>query len=92
MTSLGWKYYLVYVAWIAIEVLTMYFVYPETRGHSLETMPEVFGEHVLNSSEDKILTSNEADLVEAGGSTRGLDKISAYINQVEDIGGEVRGE
>lgn len=86
MASLGWKFYLVYVVWVAVEVLTMYFVYPETTGHSLETMPRVFGEHVLEGSKDNILTINEADLVEVGGSAKGMNKSSAYAEQVEDTG------
>ncbi|RFU27496.1 hypothetical protein B7463_g8846, partial [Scytalidium lignicola] len=86
LNSLGWKYYLVYVVWVAIEVLTMFFVFPETRGHSLETMPEVFGEHILDMMEDKILTNNEADLVEVGGGAKEMSKTSAHIEQVEDTG------
>lgn len=46
MDSLGWKYYLVYVVWLVVEVAVFYFLYPETRGHSLERMQEVFGEEV----------------------------------------------
>lgn len=84
--SLGWKYYLVYVVWDAIEVLTMYLVYPETTGHSLETMPEVFGEHVLDSMEDNIF--NEADMVEVGSSGKG-NKATSYAEQIEDTGNQV---
>lgn len=90
LSSLGWKYYLVYVVWVAIEVLTMYLFYPETKGHSLETMPQVFGERILDSMEDKILANNEADLVEVGGNDRGLDKtVSANVEQMEDISGPI---
>ncbi|KAH8812529.1 general substrate transporter [Xylogone sp. PMI_703] len=92
--SLGWKYYLVYVVWVAIEVLTMYLVYPETRGHSLETMPEVFGEHVLDGMEDKILGNNDADLVEVGGvDAKGVNKtVSTNVEQVEDIDSRATGQ
>ncbi len=83
MTSLGWKYYLVYVVWVAVEVLVMYFVYPETRGHSLETMPEVFGEHVLDGAENKILSHDAADLVEVGNGDKDINKATAYTEQVE---------
>jgi MFS family permease len=36
LLSLQWKYYLVFVAWLAIETLVIFFVYPETKGPSLE--------------------------------------------------------
>ncbi|KAF2096479.1 general substrate transporter [Rhizodiscina lignyota] len=42
MDSLGWKYYLVYVGWLVVEVIVMYFLWPETRGYSLERVAEVF--------------------------------------------------
>jgi hypothetical protein len=42
MDSLGWKYYLVYVVWILVEILFMYFFYPETHGYSLEGVAEIF--------------------------------------------------
>ncbi|KAK1485817.1 hypothetical protein CABS01_13511 [Colletotrichum abscissum] len=53
MDSLGWKYYLVYVVWLVIEVAVFYFLYPETRGHSLERMQEVFGEEVKDDGLDE---------------------------------------
>ncbi|KAK1690068.1 general substrate transporter [Colletotrichum godetiae] len=53
MDSLGWKYYLVYVAWLVVEVAVFYFLYPETRGHSLERMQEVFGEEVKDDGLDE---------------------------------------
>jgi len=36
MSAITWKYYIVYVAWLAVETGTIFFVYPETRGPSLE--------------------------------------------------------
>ncbi|KAK1634855.1 hypothetical protein BDP81DRAFT_462605 [Colletotrichum phormii] len=53
MDSLGWKYYLVYVVWLVVEVAVFYFLYPETRGHSLERMQEVFGEEVKDDGLDE---------------------------------------
>lgn len=75
--SIGWKYYYVYVAWVAVEVLIMYFFFPETRGHSLETMPEVFGEHVLDV--DTKLAGDDVNEVELGRDTKG------YTEHVQDI-------
>ncbi|CAG8093142.1 unnamed protein product [Penicillium salamii] len=46
MDSLGWKYYLVYVCWIVVEIFIFWFLYPETKGYTLETAQEAFGEDV----------------------------------------------
>ena len=42
LDRIGWKYYLVFVAVIIAFGLTAFFYYPETRGHTLESMIEVF--------------------------------------------------
>lgn len=82
LAAITWKYYLVYVVWIAVEVIIMFFFFPETKGHSLETMPEVFGEHVLNYS-DKMLADDAAiDEVTDSGITK---TASAHAEQVENI-------
>ncbi|KAK0907517.1 hypothetical protein LTR02_005420 [Friedmanniomyces endolithicus] len=36
LDGIGWKYYIVYVVWLAIESLIIYFVYPETKGPGQE--------------------------------------------------------
>lgn len=36
LDSIQWKYYLVFVAWLACETGIIFFVYPETKGPSLE--------------------------------------------------------
>ncbi|KXH63882.1 hypothetical protein CSAL01_03116 [Colletotrichum salicis] len=53
MDSLGWKYYLVYVVWLVVEVAVFYFLYPKIRGHSLERMQEVFAEEVKDDGLDE---------------------------------------
>jgi Sugar (and other) transporter len=40
--SIGWKYYLVFVVVLITMVITVWFWYPETRGHSLEQMAVLF--------------------------------------------------
>ncbi len=44
LDSIGWKYYLVFVIWIAIETTIFYFFYPKTLGHSLEGVGAIFDE------------------------------------------------
>ncbi|KAK1064957.1 hypothetical protein LTR33_011939 [Friedmanniomyces endolithicus] len=42
LDGIGWKYYIVYVVWLAIESLIIFFVYPETKGPSLEELSQLF--------------------------------------------------
>lgn len=41
LQDIQWKYYIVYVVWLAIETATIFFVYPETKGPSLEEVAVV---------------------------------------------------
>jgi hypothetical protein len=40
--ALGWKYYIVYDIWLAIELLVVYFFYIETRNTALEEIVRYF--------------------------------------------------
>ncbi|TDZ30926.1 Lactose permease [Colletotrichum spinosum] len=42
LQNLGWKYYLVYIAILMFEVLFTYFVFPETKGHTVEGVASIF--------------------------------------------------
>lgn len=42
LENIGWKYYIIFVVIIAISTVLIYFVYPETKGHTLEEMDTVF--------------------------------------------------
>lgn len=47
MQAIEWKYYIVYCCVILVEVVVVYFVFPETSGFTLEEVGQVFGdEHV----------------------------------------------
>ncbi|KAL2837705.1 general substrate transporter [Aspergillus pseudoustus] len=48
LQTIAWKYYFVYIAILAIEVLTFYFVFPETKGIPLEEVAMVFDKDTLN--------------------------------------------
>ena len=39
---LGWKFYIVYVAWLAIETVIIFFLFVETKGPSLEELAVLF--------------------------------------------------
>ncbi|KAL0942055.1 lactose permease [Colletotrichum truncatum] len=42
MEKIGWKYYVVFCCILACLVGIIYFLFPETKGHTLEEMKEVF--------------------------------------------------
>ncbi|KAL2891254.1 Lactose permease [Ceratocystis lukuohia] len=42
LDSMGWKYYIVFVVFLVAMLVTVYFTYPETRGHTLETIAYIF--------------------------------------------------
>ncbi|KAL4898922.1 hypothetical protein BDW74DRAFT_184281 [Aspergillus multicolor] len=51
MDDLGWKYYLVYVAWLLVEVVLFYVFFPETFGKTLEKIAEVFDAPAVSGDE-----------------------------------------
>ncbi|ETN40064.1 uncharacterized protein HMPREF1541_04339 [Cyphellophora europaea CBS 101466] len=38
----GWKLYCIYTVWIAIELIWVFFMYPETKGPTLEEIAKIF--------------------------------------------------
>lgn len=42
MDALGWKYYCVYIGWLVVEILVVFFFFPETKGFTLEEVSEIF--------------------------------------------------
>lgn len=42
MKALGWKYYIVFCCILACLLVIIYFLFPETRGHTLEEIREIF--------------------------------------------------
>ncbi|CAO3690688.1 unnamed protein product [Umbelopsis ramanniana] len=54
LEAIGWKYYLVYVIWIVIELIVVYFFFVETSGYTLEELVVVFdGENAELSDLDR---------------------------------------
>ncbi|KAH6711691.1 MFS transporter [Leptodontidium sp. MPI-SDFR-AT-0119] len=59
LDSLKWKYYLFYAVWLVCETMIVYFLYPETKGPSLEEVAMVFDgernpEKMANDDRDDI--------------------------------------
>nr|AMB48854.1 sugar transporter [Fusarium camptoceras] len=64
LQSIGWKYYIVYVAFLVAFLLISYFFYPETRGHTLEQIAFIFdgedAELVTPEGKDHILVEQKS--------------------------------
>jgi MFS family permease len=54
MDAIAWKHYIVWDCVIAVELVVAYFFYPETKGHTLETVGQVFGEDVVQVDDEVI--------------------------------------
>ncbi|KAI0016795.1 lactose permease [Xylariomycetidae sp. FL0641] len=42
MKAIQWRLYIVYIAWIAVEIVVIYFFFVETAGKTLEELGEIF--------------------------------------------------
>ncbi|TPX08512.1 uncharacterized protein E0L32_009999 [Thyridium curvatum] len=66
LDSIGWKYYIVYCVWILVEIATVYELFPETQGRTLEELSFMFeGREVQDKVQhnvDKVLEHVEMDV------------------------------
>ncbi|KAI3390677.1 hypothetical protein diail_8883 [Diaporthe ilicicola] len=78
--AIGWKYYLLYVCIIVGGGAVIYFVFPETRGHSLEEIAQVFeGEDAHIPNEGKL-----ADDIASSGTTNHVEHLGKSRTEVSD--------
>ncbi len=55
MGNIGWKYYIVFCCLLGLLFGIVYFLYPETKGHTLEEIAEVFeGSRPLKEKEEEL--------------------------------------
>ncbi|RKL43272.1 hypothetical protein BFJ72_g4685 [Fusarium proliferatum] len=54
LKNLGWKYYIVYCVWLCIVLITVFFMFPETKNRSLEEISEVFEKHSEGAPEKQV--------------------------------------
>ncbi|KAH6880816.1 general substrate transporter [Thelonectria olida] len=54
LDDLAWKMYTIFIPWVAIEWFVVYFVFPETKGPSLEEIAIIFDGRIADASPDKL--------------------------------------
>jgi hypothetical protein len=47
IAAISWRYFLVFACLTFVTILVLYFVYPETKGKSLEDLNAIFGDEVV---------------------------------------------
>ncbi|KAJ7639189.1 hypothetical protein FB45DRAFT_904923 [Roridomyces roridus] len=68
LQRIGWKYYIVYVAWDLFECVVIWFCVVETRGRTLEELNEIFEDpHPVQASlrKDRVAVVEEAGGIHA---------------------------
>ncbi|KAL4983599.1 general substrate transporter [Aspergillus falconensis] len=74
LSAIGWRYYFVFVAILICYGLTSWFVYPETKGYSLESMAHIFdGDYRLGHDSEK--TDSSEDRVEKVPGSLEMDRV-----------------
>ncbi|KAI1125231.1 hexose transporter [Nemania abortiva] len=59
LENIGWKYYLLFSVLLVVFLIITYFLFPETKGHSLEEMAVLFdGPQALGSDLDKVVSKD----------------------------------
>ncbi|KAJ8115126.1 hypothetical protein OPT61_g3153 [Boeremia exigua] len=66
LDALAWKFYIFYCVWLAVETTIIYFLYPETKGPTLEKLAYLFEERPkeieYQDAEDDTKVDNEKDM------------------------------
>ena len=55
MGAISWKYYIVFICINALLFVAIYFIFPETRGRSLEEITEIFDGKNEGITDPKVL-------------------------------------
>lgn len=49
LESLGWKWFIVHISYIIIDLAVIWFFLPESKGYALEEIAVIFGEPLIRS-------------------------------------------
>ncbi|KAG4292414.1 hypothetical protein FPRO06_13667 [Fusarium proliferatum] len=63
LTALGWKYYVVFCCILACLVVVIYFLFPETKGRSLEQITELFEGRSVSVDAEEIISKGKVGIV-----------------------------
>ncbi|KAL4993324.1 general substrate transporter [Aspergillus recurvatus] len=74
LSAIGWRYYFVFVAILIFYGLTSWFVYPETKGYSLESMAHIFDSSYQPGHDSEKADSSE-DRVEKVPESHGMERV-----------------
>jgi predicted MFS family arabinose efflux permease len=47
ISNIGYKYFVIFACLSVVSIIVIYFMYPETKGKSLEELAELFGDPVV---------------------------------------------
>ncbi|RSL48982.1 hypothetical protein CEP54_012657 [Fusarium duplospermum] len=63
--NIGWKFYTIFAPWVLVEVIVVFFTFPETKGPSIEDITIIFdGEGSANSQVSKVVDAERGETVE----------------------------
>ncbi|CZR53898.1 related to hexose transporter protein [Phialocephala subalpina] len=79
MDGAGWKYLIMYIAMICLEILTIFFFYPETYGRTLEELSFLFEDEELT---EKQVVAVEKTIHHEGGDVIGVPGVE--VGHVEE--------
>lgn len=61
LNSIGWKFYLVLIVPSAVYIVIQYFLFPETKGRTLEEIGDLFGDNLHVASHWYSATEEERE-------------------------------
>ncbi|CAN3355804.1 high-affinity glucose transporter 1 [Diutina catenulata] len=62
MANIGWRFYIVYCCVVAVEIVVVYFFYPETSGYTLEEVARVFDPMVAEADKERDSSQDEENI------------------------------
>lgn len=88
MDNIGWKYYIVYDVWIAVELVVVYFFYIETRYTPLEEIAKHFDGEVSITLDDplsKYSNISQDAVVGGGAATQKSKELAAEMGGLDTV-------
>ncbi|KAI1336637.1 general substrate transporter [Xylariaceae sp. FL0016] len=81
VTNSGWKFYITYCVWLAVEVTVVYFLFVETGKLSLEETAAVLdGEEMENKLTEEVARNTEKSL--------GISRVETHEEQTQQMDGK----